>query len=107
MNLNKDDGNYLLDFYGELLTERQREVLSYYLYDDCSMSEIADNLDISKTAVSDIINRAYKQLLEYEDKLKMYEDYKARKSLYQSLKELNDPRVDDYVMNLEKIDNHS
>ena len=69
--LDKNTGNLLLDFYGDLLTEHQLEILDDYFKDDLSMIEIADNRNISKAAVSDIIKRSIIQLQDYEDKLKL------------------------------------
>ena len=59
----------LLDFYGELLTEKQREFLEYYYDEDLSLAEIALNEGISRQGVRDAIKRAEKQLLEMEESL--------------------------------------
>jgi len=59
----------LLDFYGELLTEKQREFLEYYYDEDLSLAEIALNEGISRQGVRDAIKRAEKQLLEMEGSL--------------------------------------
>ena len=69
--LSKEEGNLLLDFYGCLLTEHQLSVLNDYFVEDLSMNEIADEMNISKAAVSDIINRSVKQLESYEAKLNL------------------------------------
>ena len=61
--------NYLLDFYGPLLTEHRQEVLRLYCEEDLSQQEIADQLSITRQGVSDALARAKKQLAEYEDKL--------------------------------------
>ena len=47
----------LLDFYGAMLTEKQREAVEYYYNDDLSLSEIADNQGISRQGVRDAIKR--------------------------------------------------
>lgn len=59
----------LLDFYGEMLTEKQREVIEFYYNDDLSLSEIADNEGITRQGVRDSIKRAEGQLLEMEERL--------------------------------------
>ena len=59
----------LLDFYGAMLTEKQREAVEYYYNDDLSLSEIADNQGISRQGVRDAIKRAEQQLLEMEERL--------------------------------------
>ncbi|MBR5453178.1 MAG: sigma-70 family RNA polymerase sigma factor [Clostridia bacterium] len=61
--------NYLLDFYRELLSPRQYEVLSLYYGDDLSLSEIAEELGISRQGVRHIIKKGEEQLRGYEDGL--------------------------------------
>ncbi len=60
---------YLLDFYGELLTERKRGVLDMYYNEDLSLSEISDVIGISRQGVRDIIKKSETELLFYEEKL--------------------------------------
>lgn len=64
--LDKNKGNLLLDYYGKLLTKHQLSVLDDYFKDDLSMNEIAENRNISKAAVSDVIKRSIIQLESYE-----------------------------------------
>lgn len=59
----------LFDAYGALLSEGQKNILSYYLNDDYTISEIAEILKISRQAVMDSINKADKKLRDYENKL--------------------------------------
>lgn len=61
----------LLDFYGNMLTERQREIMNLYYEDNLSLSEIADELKISKQGVSDSIKRSEKVLYDTESKLQL------------------------------------
>ncbi|MDD6489575.1 MAG: YlxM family DNA-binding protein [Clostridia bacterium] len=61
--------SYLLDFYGDLLTDKQREAVEYYYNDDLSLSEIADNLKISRQGVRDSIKRAEAILFNMEKTL--------------------------------------
>ncbi|MDO5037026.1 MAG: sigma factor-like helix-turn-helix DNA-binding protein [Tissierellia bacterium] len=61
--------NELMDFYSDLLTKRQQAVMKMYYQFDYSLNEIADNLGISKQAVSENIQRATRGLLEFEDLL--------------------------------------
>ena len=58
----------LLDFYGELLTERQRECYDLHYNDDLSLAEIAEQSGISRQAVWDNIRRAEASLQEIESK---------------------------------------
>jgi len=65
----------LLDFYGELLTDKQREIFgAYYLY-DLSLAEIGEQHEVSRQAVHDIIKRTGKKLAGYEAKLKLIENH--------------------------------
>ena len=59
----------LLDFYGDMLTKKQREVIEYYYNDDLSLSEIAENEGITRQGVRDAIKRAELQLDEMEERL--------------------------------------
>ena len=59
----------LLDFYGEMLTQKQHDFLEYYYNDDLSLSEIAANEGITRQGVRDAIKRAEKQLFDMEEKL--------------------------------------
>jgi len=61
--------SYLLDFYGELLTEKQRESLDCYYNQDLSLGEIGENLNITRQGVRDNIKRAEAILFEMEEKL--------------------------------------
>ena len=58
----------LMDFFGDLLTEKQREYLDLYRNDDLSLSEIAEKKGITKQGVHDIITRAEKRLDAIEKK---------------------------------------
>ncbi len=60
---------YLLDFYGDVLTERRRDALDFYYNNDMSLAEVAEELDISRQGARDLIKKAEEELLFYEDKL--------------------------------------
>lgn len=61
----------LIDFYGEMLTAKQRDFLEYYYNDDLSLSEIAENEGITRQGVRDAIKRAETQLQDMENRLGM------------------------------------
>ena len=61
--------SYLLDFYGRVLTEKQRDVMEQYYNDDLSLAEIAANFGISRQGVRDAIKRGEAILLDLEDKV--------------------------------------
>lgn len=66
--------SYLLDFYGDVLTEKQRDVMEQYYNDDFSLAEIAENSGITRQGVRDSIKRGESILLDLEDKVG-YADY--------------------------------
>ena len=84
----KIKSGYLYDFYGELLTERQRSVYEMSINEDLSLSEIADALSISRQAVHDIIKRCDHQLEEYEEKLHLVEKFMNVKGTVLRINEL-------------------
>lgn len=59
----------LLDYYGNMLTDKQREVVEWYYNEDLSLAEIAEHSGITRQGVRDSIKRAETQLLECEQKL--------------------------------------
>ena len=59
---------YLLDFYGEVLTEKQREMLRQYYNDDLSLSEIGENFGITRQGARDAIKHGETTLKELEEK---------------------------------------
>ena len=68
--------NWLLDFYGALLTDHRREIMRMYLEEDLSLQEIADSMSITRQGVHDAINHAQKQLQKYEDQLGLLKRFK-------------------------------
>lgn len=72
--------NYLLDFYGDVLTERKRNVLELYYNEDYSLSEIADQIGISRQGVRDIIKKSEDELIYLEEKLGLYKKFRSIKS---------------------------
>ena len=70
----------LLDFYGELLTEKQREFLEYYYNEDLSLAEIALNEGITRQGVRDAIKRAEHSLQEMEERLELASRFESMKT---------------------------
>jgi predicted DNA-binding protein YlxM (UPF0122 family) len=60
---------YLLDFYGDILPERRRDIMDLYYNDDFSLAEIAEQMGITRQAVRDSIKKTECELLFYEEKL--------------------------------------
>lgn len=65
----------LYDFYGQLLTEKKRQVIELYHEEDMSLSEIASELGITRAAVHDSLKSAEKALENYEEKLSLVERF--------------------------------
>ncbi|MDR1017191.1 MAG: YlxM family DNA-binding protein [Lachnospiraceae bacterium] len=84
----------LFDFYGELLTDHQKDVYSEYILDDLSISEISEELGISRQGVHDLIKRCTKILEEYEEKLGLI-------SRFQNVK-LKVSDIDKVIQNINK-----
>ena len=63
------DISVLLDFYGDMLTEKQREVIGFYYNEDLSLSEIGEFEGITRQGVRDSIKRGEAVLLEMEERL--------------------------------------
>ncbi len=78
----------LYDFYGELLTEHQKNIYEDVVYNDLSLAEIAAENGISRQGVHDLVRRFDRALQEYEDKLHLVERFltiKNRISVIESL----------------------
>ena len=87
--MDKTKYNELLDFYEQLLTAHQQKVMDYYYREDLSISEISENLAISRAAVNDIIKRVKQNLLLYEKKLQLIKKHHQRLILTKDQPELS------------------
>lgn len=67
---------YLYDFYGNLLTEKQNNIIEKYYLEDLSLSEIATQESVSRQSVHDTIKQAERKLNIYEEKLGLVERFK-------------------------------
>ena len=92
--------NDLLDLYGVLLTENQLEIMEYYYMDDLSLSEIGENLNITRSAVHDAIKKSTNLLFAYEEKLKLLEKENKKKELLTKVEELS---KEDLINEIEKL----
>ena len=86
----------LWQIYGSLLTEKQYEYIDYYYNQDLSLSEIAENDNITRQAVRDIIKKGERKLFEYEEKLLF-----MKKTINQEQK------IQQILFNLTKIETNS
>ncbi len=93
----------LLDYYGELLTAHQKEILQEYYNEDLSMNEIAENYSISKSAVQDLIKRSMHQLKEYEKTLALIERDHQLDLILADMKKENNDLLNHFVEKIERI----
>lgn len=88
----------LYDFYGALLKENNRRIFEAYIQEDYSISEIAEEMEISRQAVHDAVKRITKQLKGYEEKLGLLERFEQQrnemKRLHECLQEMNISEAD-------------
>lgn len=82
---------YLLDFYGEVLTPKQREMLRQYYNDDLSLSEIGENFGITRQGARDAIKHGEQTLQELEAKVGFAARYR---SIQETLEELEQMVID-------------
>jgi len=81
----RQDNNLLYDFYGSLLTAKQRHVFEMHALHDCSFSEIAQEMGITPQAVADNIKRTRAQLNKYEQNLGMVQKLQVQQELLQEI----------------------
>lgn len=97
----------LFDFYGELLTDHQKEIYGQFIQEDLSLGEIAREAGISRQGVHDLIRRCNQTLSGYEEKLHLVEKFMAIKEKTGTIKELLDgyekERAEEIVKEIRKI----
>lgn len=94
---------YLLDFYGEVLSERSRSILEMYYDDDLSLSEIAENEGISRQGVRHIIKKGEEELFFLEERLGLASDFTEMQAVAKELISLSknfSEHTDENVKNL-------
>lgn len=79
----------LLQIYGKLLTEKQFEFMDFYYNEDLSLSEIAENQNITRQAVREILAKSKNKLEEYEEKVMFYEKINKINPLLDKLEKTN------------------
>lgn len=80
----------LYDFYGELLTDHQRQVYGALVLEDMSLSEIAEEYNISRQGVHDLIKRCDKQLEMYEEKLCLIDRFRKVRANVEKIEAITD-----------------
>ena len=99
----------LYDFYGELLTKKQREIYESVILEDYSLSEVAEDMGISRQGVHDMIKRCTKALEGYEEKLHLYEKFQNAKNKVERIhtltKEFHQNQNEAIMEEIEQISN--
>lgn len=89
--------NELYDFYGSLLTDKQRDYFENYYFNNLSLGEMAENYEVSRNAI-------HKQLKIVEERLKYYEEnlelLKKAKKAEKLVKKINDEKLRDEILEL-------
>lgn len=89
--------NELYDFYGSLLTEKQRDYFENYYFNNLSLGEMAENYDVSRNAI-------HKQLKIVEERLKYYEEnlelLKKAKKAEELVQKISDEKLRDEILEL-------
>jgi UPF0122 protein BLi01817/BL02321 len=96
----------LYDFYSELLSQKQKQYLNDYFFNDLSLTEISENYEISKQAVSNNIKRTIIELEQFEEKLNLIKLNNERLFLLNEIRKLTDnEEILDYIEQLSKLEN--
>ena len=96
--------NNLLDFYEALLTDKQRNICDLYYRHDLSLQEIAENEGISRAAIHDTIKRSSEEMLNYENKLHLFDNNERRNDLYDQMINIADEDMLYLIKKCLKID---
>lgn len=84
----------LLDFYGEMLTDKQKDAIDLYYNQDLSLAEIADEIGISRQGVRDSIKRGEDYLFEMEVKLGFIRNFRRSEKALENIKTLANEIID-------------
>lgn len=80
--------NLLMDFYGQLLTDRQQDVCRMYYEENLSLAEIGTEMEVSRQAVHDMLRRAAASLYNYEEKLGLVERFQEQQEELKRIKSI-------------------
>ena len=97
----------LYDFYGKLLTGHQQRIYEDVVFNDLSLSEIAENEGISRQGVSDLIKRCNKSLVSYEEKLGLIKKFDETKSYVKEIQRIvkiyQDTKNEELISKIEEL----
>ena len=103
MPLDRERMSLLLDYYGDLLTRHQLDIMNQYFNEDYSMNEIAEEYMISKSAVQDLIKNTINKLENYEKQIHSIETANKLKDILDEMKQENSDILNKYIGKIEKI----
>ncbi|MBE6146911.1 MAG: hypothetical protein E7168_01095 [Firmicutes bacterium] len=89
--------NSLYDYYSELFTEKQKEYFEEYYFEDLSLSEIAENNEVSRNAVHGQIKIVEEKLEFYEDKLGLYKKSQEIKRIIKDLDSDIKQKIEEWI----------
>ena len=87
----------LFDYYGELLTDKQKQYFKDYYFDNLSLGEMRENYQVSRNAIHKAIKETCEKLNFYEEKLKLYDKKKKLEKLISSLDEDLKAKITNYI----------
>lgn len=82
--------NELYDLYNSLLTDKQKEYYEGYYFNDLSLSEMAEDYDVSRNAIFKQVHNVVEKLIEYENKLHLYE---KKNKLLEIIDNIDDKKI--------------
>ncbi|MGI6357553.1 MAG: YlxM family DNA-binding protein [Bacillota bacterium] len=95
--------NLLYDFYGQMLTKRQRQAVELYYQLDLSLSEIAAELSVSRQAVHDLLKRSEEALEQYELRLGLVERWSDQQTKIKELRQLLEALADEQEQRWQQV----
>lgn len=87
----------LYDYYKNLFTAKQQEYFENYFFDNLSLSEIGENYDVSRNAISKQIKEIKKNLDEYEEKLNLYKNSLEIKKIIKNIDEKTRKKIEELI----------
>ena len=97
--------NRLYDQYQELLTDKQRLYFEQYYFEDFSITEISENMNVSRNAVHDQLKKVNIKLQEYEQKLQLSNKSQMRENIYNQIESCtNINEIQNMIQKLKEIE---
>ncbi len=88
--------NLLYDFYGELLAEKQRNIIRLYYENNLSLSEVGEELGITRQGVHEALKKSIERLLSYEDRLGLVKEFAKKEIALESINGIIGKLIDEY-----------